>query len=619
MVTSDGVEREVDAIIVATGFCDDRAADRRAHHGRRRPQPRRGLGRERHGRLQGHHRPRLPQPVPARRAQHRLRPLQHGLHDRVADRLRARRAAKDAVQRDRHRAAPTRASSTAWNADLQRRLAPHGVERPAAARAGTSTPTAATRPSGRAAPSPCGGCCPASTSSGTSRPPGPTYRPRWGGGSPREDPRRQGRGHHRRRLRDRTGPRPGDGRPRGDSRPQRPRRGRPGGDRRPGAGPVGRGGPHRQARRPGPRGHACLRRGRRPRPGSGQHGGQQRRRRAPRGLRGGVLRGLRVGHGHRLLGRRARHQGVPAAPDRLRGRSRGERLEPVRPDGDARAERPTTRPSSGSAASPRRCASRCWSPGTPSGSPACTPAASAPPSRATPGPPRRTTRRRWRGDFDTRLARMPAERAAEIDRRRGPRRPGPDRRRSGREACSTPSSASSGPATRASSPGWPAAWRPSRPPGQAARTPLTFGSPGTRPGRLPWQHAGQGGVQCLPTPEREDRPTLAGDTAVACASYAPGHQMHYIHQGQALRSPSRRVHRLMVDGDRVATWLLDDGDEIVWHHHDRSRLATCWGSSRRLPRRLPPLPRAAGRPLLVQLYRGRAPRPAGRRGPTRRE
>lgn len=70
--------------------------------------------------------------------------------------------------------------------------------------------------------------------------------------------------------------------------------------------------------------------------------------------------------------------------------------------------------------------------------------------------------------------------------------------------------------------------------------------------------------------------TLAGDTAVACASYAPGHQMHYTHQGQALRSPSRRVHRLMVDGDRVYL-LLDDGDEIVWHHHDRARLIEVLG------------------------------------------
>ena len=45
VVTADGVEHPVDVIVVATGFCDHRAADRRAH---RRPGgalPRRRVGR----------------------------------------------------------------------------------------------------------------------------------------------------------------------------------------------------------------------------------------------------------------------------------------------------------------------------------------------------------------------------------------------------------------------------------------------------------------------------------------------------------------------------------------------------------------------------------------------
>ncbi len=70
---------------------DHRAADRRAHRRPRGPQPRRGLGRRRDGGVQGDDRPRLPQPLPAGRAQHRPGPHQHGVHHRVAGRLPARR------------------------------------------------------------------------------------------------------------------------------------------------------------------------------------------------------------------------------------------------------------------------------------------------------------------------------------------------------------------------------------------------------------------------------------------------------------------------------------------------------------------------------------------------
>ena len=86
-----------------------RATDRRAH-----PRPRgalavAGVGRHRDGVVQGHDHPRLPQPLPARRRQHRAGPLLDGLHDREPDRLRARR---DRVHEGqpvrRHRAAPRR-------------------------------------------------------------------------------------------------------------------------------------------------------------------------------------------------------------------------------------------------------------------------------------------------------------------------------------------------------------------------------------------------------------------------------------------------------------------------------------------------------------------------------
>ena len=54
---------------------------------------------ERHGGLQGHDRPRLPQPVHDRRPQHRPGPHQHGLHHRVAGRLHPRRGPHDAARR----------------------------------------------------------------------------------------------------------------------------------------------------------------------------------------------------------------------------------------------------------------------------------------------------------------------------------------------------------------------------------------------------------------------------------------------------------------------------------------------------------------------------------------
>ena len=57
----------------------------------------------------------------------------------------------------------------------------------------------------------------------------------------------------------------------------------------------------------------------------------------------------------------------------------------------------------------------------------------------------------------------------------------------------------------------------------------------------------------------------------SCDLYAPGHQIHYRHQGQAVRSPSEHVSELLVDGVRL-TLVLDDGAELHWHHHDPVRL-----------------------------------------------
>lgn len=59
--------------------------------------------------------------------------------------------------------------------------------------------------------------------------------------------------------------------------------------------------------------------------------------------------------------------------------------------------------------------------------------------------------------------------------------------------------------------------------------------------------------------------------SVACESYAPGHEMHYIQQGQALRSPSVRAERVIVDGNRIVL-TLGSGATLEWCHHDPARL-----------------------------------------------
>ena len=91
IVTADGVERPVDVLVVATGFYTTELPIAERITGRDRPHAGRHLARARHGGVQGHDGPGLPQPVLPRRPQHRPRPLQHGVHDRVAGRLRPRR------------------------------------------------------------------------------------------------------------------------------------------------------------------------------------------------------------------------------------------------------------------------------------------------------------------------------------------------------------------------------------------------------------------------------------------------------------------------------------------------------------------------------------------------
>lgn len=78
------------------------------------------------------------------------------------------------------------------------------------------------------------------------------------------------------------------------------------------------------------------------------------------------------------------------------------------------------------------------------------------------------------------------------------------------------------------------------------------------------------------------RPVRRGDVLTGhpaddcCDLYAPGHQMHYIHQGQALRSPSDRARNVIVEGDRVVV-VLDTGEQIDYRHHDPDRLSSVLG------------------------------------------
>jgi hypothetical protein len=71
-------------------------------------------------------------------------------------------------------------------------------------------------------------------------------------------------------------------------------------------------------------------------------------------------------------------------------------------------------------------------------------------------------------------------------------------------------------------------------------------------------------------------PTPRAPSGVLCESYAPGHQMHYLHQGQALRSPSAKAANVIVEGDRVVV-VLESGDQLDYHHHDPDRVTSLLG------------------------------------------
>lgn len=84
------------------------------------------------------------------------------------------------------------------------------------------------------------------------------------------------------------------------------------------------------------------------------------------------------------------------------------------------------------------------------------------------------------------------------------------------------------------------------------------------------QAAGRGHDQPV-TPAVDGLLPPARRSGSTCDLYAPGHQMHYRHQGDAVRSPAKAVREMVSDGPRL-TLTLDDGDELHWMHHDADRL-----------------------------------------------
>lgn len=52
--------------------------------------------------------------------------------------------------------------------------------------------------------------------------------------------------------------------------------------------------------------------------------------------------------------------------------------------------------------------------------------------------------------------------------------------------------------------------------------------------------------------------------------------MHYIHQGQALRSPSEHARHVILDGSRVVI-VRNAGEQLDWRHHDAKRLQEVLG------------------------------------------
>ena len=72
-------------------------------------------------------------------------------------------------------------------------------------------------------------------------------------------------------------------------------------------------------------------------------------------------------------------------------------------------------------------------------------------------------------------------------------------------------------------------------------------------------------------PPDELLPPAQRDSGSVCDLYAPGHQIHYRHQGDAVHSPVLPVREAFLEGI-VVTLLVEDGRELSWRNHDPERL-----------------------------------------------
>ena len=148
IVTVDGTERDVDAIVLATGFHVDGFVPLCRHQGRPRRRSGRPMEPRRGGGPSRHHRCRCAQPFLPARAQHRAGTQLGGLHDRIADPLRRfgdRCGGQGRKLRRLHPHAPPRTRSTrSCSTTFRGRCGT-----PAGAVAGTSTNTVSTGRCGR--------------------------------------------------------------------------------------------------------------------------------------------------------------------------------------------------------------------------------------------------------------------------------------------------------------------------------------------------------------------------------------------------------------------------------------------------------------------------------------
>ena len=305
-------------LVVATGFYTTELPIAAARRRQARPVARRPVARLRHGGVQGHDHPELPQPV-----LHVVGPnvgLGHSsmvlmIESQVAyirDALKTmRKGGYDVVEVDQADDRPLqRRAAGADEADrverrrlrqLVPRLARQEHHAVAVLDARLPSPPGVVRRR-RLHPDP--------------RRSAPRARPRRT--SPHEDAERQGRRDHRRGLRHRPRARGQPGPSRLAARAVRRQRDRSRRDRRPGREGRRPRGAQRPPRRGRPGRDGALRPRRRAALRPGQRRRQQRRRLADRRLHRPRVRRHRLDRRRELLGRPPRHQGVPAAPDRLR-------------------------------------------------------------------------------------------------------------------------------------------------------------------------------------------------------------------------------------------------------------------------------------------------------------